>query len=174
MKITNLTFAIISSILVASCSPDKSEKSAASAQSATPSASTMIVYSNAIYPLGQVIHLPVEPESVKFQTINLAVKAAGAAEEWGIVALMKFSDENMKVVLENSRPIDDKNLPVAFGFDWLKPDVDANFKKDAAGNNYEFNKSALSAEYFYRSPLIQGASYQVSPNELLVYIHTAQ
>lgn len=165
MKITNLTLAIICSVLVASCNPADKPKET------TTTTSSSIIVSNAIYPLGQVIHLPVEPESVKFQTVNTAAKTAGAAEEWGIVALMKFSDENMKVVLENSRPIDAKNLPASFGFDWLKPNLDANFKKDAAGN-YEFNKSALGAEYFYRSPLIQGSSFQISPNELLVYIHT--
>ncbi|RYY76881.1 MAG: hypothetical protein EOO52_05150 [Gammaproteobacteria bacterium] len=167
MKIINLTFAIICSFLVVSCNP------ADKAKETTTTNSPAITVSNAIYPLGQVIHLPVEPESVKFQTINLTVKTAGAAEEWGIVALMKFSDENMKVVLENSRPIEAQNLPVTFAFDWVKPSLDANFKKDAAGN-YEFTKPAMSAEYFYRSPLIQGSSFQVSSNELLVYIHTQQ
>jgi hypothetical protein len=169
MKTPNLTLAIICSILVASCSPDKIDKSAANTQS-TPATAAV---SDAIYPLGQVIHLPIQPESVKFQTINLAkISGDPNAEEFGIVALMKFSDENIKTFIEKSAPIEQKNIPAKFSFPWLKPTLDANFKLDATNNDYAFNKTALNAEYFYRSPLIKGAAYQVSPTEVLVYLHT--
>jgi len=173
MKITNLTIAIICSVLIAGCTPDKSDKSAATKEPA--SATTLSVTSDAIYPLGQVIHLPIQPESVKFQTINLAkISGDPNSEEWGIVALMKFSDENIKAFVEKAAPLETKNLPAKFSFPWLKPTLDANFKLDATSNDYTFNKTALNAEYFYRSPLIQGAAFQISPNEILVYLHTQQ
>jgi hypothetical protein len=170
MKIINLTLAIICSILVTSCSPDKSDKSAASTQSA---GAPQVVYSDAIYPLGQVIHLAIQPESVRFQTINLAKNTGEPfAEEWGIVALMKFSDENIKTFIEKSTPVETKNLPAKFSFSWLKPTLEANFKLDTTNNDYAFNKTALNAEFFYRSPLMQGAAFQVSSNEILVYLRT--
>jgi len=171
MKITNLTLATICLICITSCSPDKTEKSTA----AKESTSTTSVVSDAIYPLGQVIHLPIQPESVKFQTINLAkISGDPNAEEFGIVALMRFSDANLKAFLDQAAVIEAKNLPEKFAFSWLKPTLDANFKPDAAGSFYEFKKPVLNAEYFYRSPLIQGAAYQVSANEILVYLHTQQ
>ena len=169
MKITNLTFALACSILIAGCSPDKNERNSASTQSN----SALAAVSDAIYPLGQVIHLAIQPESVKYQTINLAkISGDPNSEEFGIVALMKFSDENIKTFIEKSAPIEQKNVPAKFSFPWLKPTLDANFKLDATNNDYAFNKTALNAEYFYRSPLIKGAAYQVSPTEILVYLHT--
>jgi len=169
VKKINLTLAAICLICVTSCSPDKTEKSIANKESA---ASTALV-SDAIYPLGQVIHLAIQPESVKYQTINLAkISGDPNSEEFGIVALMKFSDENIKTFIEKSAPIEQKNVPAKFSFPWLKPTLDANFKLDATNNDYAFNKTALNAEYFYRSPLIKGAAYQVSPTEILVYLHT--
>ena len=169
MKIIKLILITTCFTFIASCNPDKGEKSTASKES-TPATAAV---SDAIYPLGQVIHLPIQPESVKFQTINLAkISGDPNAEEFGIVALMKFSDANIKTFIEKSAAIEQKNIPAKFSFPWLKPTLDANFKLDATSNDYAFNKTALNAEYFYRSPLIKGAAYQVSPTEILVYLHT--
>jgi len=167
MKIISISLPIILSIIIAGCSPEKNSES----KEATMA---VVTASNAVYSLNQIIDFQRQPESVKFQTATQVPKTLGAngLENWGLVALLKFSEEDLKYFIDKTTPADSKSLPENFAFPWLKPTLENDFKFDASSNSYVYQKGALKAESFYRFPLIHGTSFQISSTEILIYLHT--
>ena len=135
---------------------------------------TNVSFQSDLVALARMINLPFQPDSVKWQTASLVTNKSQSfgPEDWGIVVLMKISDKDFKSFMEGAQDTKSASLPAAFALPWLSSMITSEFRLDTSGSYYEFTRSAVSAEAFYRSPLLNGAIFPVSSTELLLYLHT--
>lgn len=123
--------------------------------------------------LNQFINLPVEPLWIKWE-INKVTLPADKLDtgDWSIIARMELSEKDVKFLATVPLPNKVTKLPAYTIEPWVQDIIDTKFKPDETGDYYIPQGTMLSAEQFYRDPLITGAVYMISDTEILLFLQT--
>lgn len=123
--------------------------------------------------LKQYINLPVEPSRVVW-AMNKVTEPAGklTTEDWSIVARMELTKEQLKVLTNVPLPNKVVKLPAYTVEPWMEDVIANKFKLDKSGKFYKPLGTMLSAEQFFNDPLVTGAIYMITDNEILLFLQT--
>ena len=124
--------------------------------------------------LERLINFPVKPVTVKWQVNNVVVgqSTAPGPSDWGVVALINVKEEDLKILTAKTSPNTAASMPANAVQPWLAEIIKSKFKLDETGKFYTSQVATLNAEQFFKSPLLSGAAFVVSGNEILVYLQT--
>lgn len=122
--------------------------------------------------LKKLINLPVKPTWVKWE-LNKVTEPTGKLDtnDWSIVARMTLEKNDIKILANTQLPIKVIKLPTYAVEPWMEDIIASSFKLDENGE-YKPLGTTLSAEQFYRDPLITGAIYMISETEILLFLQT--
>lgn len=122
--------------------------------------------------LKELINLPVKPAWVKWE-INKVTEPTGKldTDDWSIIARMTLEKNDIKILTNTQLPIKVMKLPAYAVEPWMEDLIATSFKLDENGE-YKPLGTTLSAEQFYRDPLITGAIYMISETEILLFLQT--
>lgn len=165
MKILNYVTAVIFLLSAVGCSQETpAEKMSISSSSPQTD----------IAALERLISLPVQPVTVKWSLGKVVAGQSTAIgpDDWGVVALISLNEEDLNVLSQTPSPATATGLPAYLIQPWLTDIVQAKFKPDSTGQFYIPQTASLKAEQFYKSPLLSGAAFAISNNEILVYLQT--
>lgn len=163
----SLTYFAIFLALVAmnGCSDNKGEEiaTAASTSSADPE----------LAELNQLINLPIKPIRVTWEINKVAVPSAKLdTDDWSLIARMEVEKKDLKIITNTPLPNKVIKLPQYAVEPWIDDILAAKFKLDETGEFYTPLATVLSAEQFYRDPLLTGAIYLISETEILLFLQT--
>lgn len=124
--------------------------------------------------LERLINLPVKPVAVKWQVNNVVAgqSTAPGPNDWGVIALINFKEDDLQTLTTKPSPTTAAGVPANAALPWLAEIIKSKFKLDETGKFYISQVTTLDAEQFYKSPLLSGAAFLVSENEILVYLQT--
>ena len=128
---------------------------------------------NEVTKLEQLINLPVKPVWIKWE-VTKVTKPVGklGTDDWSIVARMALDSGDIKILTVTPLPNKIVKLPAYAVKPWMEDIIAANFKPDETGDFYIPQGTMLSAEQFYRDPLLTGAIYMISETEILLFLQT--
>ncbi len=122
--------------------------------------------------LKELINLPVKPIWVKWEMTRVTEPSGKlGTDDWSIVARMTLEKDDIKILTNTPLPIKVIKLPAYTVKPWMEDIIASSFKLDDAGD-YKPLGTTLSAEQFYRDPLITGAIYMISETEILLFLQT--
>lgn len=123
--------------------------------------------------LEQYINFPVEPLRVQWamKKVTEPVGKLGV-EDWSIVARMQLNEKDMKILANVPLPNKIIKLPKYAVEPWMDDVVATKFKLDKSGQFYRPLGIMLSAEQFYKDPLVTGAIYMITDTEILLFLQT--
>ncbi|PUA27918.1 MAG: hypothetical protein B0W54_15505 [Cellvibrio sp. 79] len=122
--------------------------------------------------LKEIINLPLKPTWVKWE-LNKVTEPTGKldTDDWSIIARMTLEKNDIKILANTQLPIKVMKLPAYAVEPWMEDLIATSFKLDENGE-YKPLGTTLSAEQFYRDPLITGAIYMISETEILLFLQT--
>lgn len=152
-------------ILLISCGDKNAEQQIATDAPASSTDAELIK-------LKELINLPVKPAWVKWE-LNKVTEPTGKLDtnDWSIIARMTLEKNDIKILANTQLPIKVMKLPAYAVEPWMEDLIATNFKLDENGE-YKPLGTTLSAEQFYRDPLITGAIYMISETEILLFLQT--
>ena len=122
--------------------------------------------------LKEIINLPVKPTWVKWELNKVTAPTEKLdTNDWSIVARMTLEKNDIKILANTQLPIKVMKLPAYAVEPWMEDIIASSFKLDENGE-YKPLGTTLSAEQFYRDPLITGAIYMISETEILLFLQT--
>jgi hypothetical protein len=163
----SLKYVAVALALVAmiGCSDNKGEAIATAAS--TSSADSELVE------LNQLINLPIKPIRIKWEINKVAVPSAKLdTDDWSLIARMEVEKKDLKILTNTPLPNKVIKLPQYAVEPWIGDILASKFKLDETGEFYTPLGTMLSAEQFYRDPLLTGAIYLISETEILLFLQT--
>lgn len=123
--------------------------------------------------LEQFINLPVQPVRVQW-AMNKVTEPVGklGVEDWSIVARMELDEKDLKILTNIPLPNKVVKLPKYAIEPWMDDVIASKFKLEKSGQSYRPLGIMLSAEQFYRDPLVTGAIYMITDTEILLFLQT--
>jgi hypothetical protein len=123
--------------------------------------------------LNQLINLPIKPIRVKWEINKVSVPSGKLdADDWSLVARMEVEKKDLKILTNTPLPNKVIKLPQYAVEPWMEDILASKFKLDKTGEFYTPLATVLSAEQFYRDPLLTGAIYLISETEILLFLQT--
>ena len=123
--------------------------------------------------LQKLINLPITPTKVVWE-INKVTEPSSKydREDWSVVARMELTEKDFKILSNVPMPIKVIKFPKYAVEPWMEDIIATKFKPDDTGDFYTPRGTVLSAEQFYKDPLVTGAIYMISETEILLYVQT--
>lgn len=166
MKLFRYTFIAFLIITLIGCS-DKAAEEKPSAPPVTSGASSDVTE------LEKLINLPIKPLSVMWEMNRVTEPSSKYdREDWSVVARMELTEKDFKILSNVPMPNKLIKFPKYAVEPWMEDIIASKFKLDKTGDFYRPLGTVLSAEQFYRDPLVTGAIYMVSETEILLYLQT--
>lgn len=139
-----------------------------------PSEAPVITAENSdITELEKLINMPVRPTRIIWEMNKVTEPSSKYdREDWSVVARMELTEKDFKILSNVPMPNKVIKFPKYAVEPWMEDIITTKFTLDDSGDFYIPRGTVLSAEQFYRDPLVTGAIYMISETEILLYVQT--
>lgn len=164
-----LTVTVIFIVLVEGCSEKLKEDNKTMAASEAPAKTDLET-------LKKLLLFPFKPLSSKWQVVALSQYNSATfnlgPDDWGIIALLELSSEDLEKLKAMKPSVEVVHVPKRLVPSWLTDVLNTNFTISDTQDFYVPSCPVLTAEPFFKSPLLSGSAFLVSDKQILIYLQT--